>query len=89
MSSAEGVEEMGRTKGVLDRQAGLRTRIIYWLVKRRRGRIHLAMRVRAFDPKLLGLAVRMDAHTASEGLVPLKLKELAQLKVAAMVGCPL
>jgi hypothetical protein len=38
------------------------------------------MRVRAFDPKLLGLAVRMDAHTASEGLVPRKLKELAQLE---------
>jgi hypothetical protein len=27
----------------------------------------------------------MDAHTASEDLVPRKLKELAQLKVAAMV----
>ena len=63
---------MGRTTGVLDQQAGLRTRIIYWLVKQRRGRIHLAMRVRAFDPKLLGLAVRMDAHTASEGLLPRK-----------------
>jgi len=49
---------------------GLRTRIIYWLTKRRRGRIHIATRVRAYNPKLLELAFRMDIHTAARGTVP-------------------
>jgi hypothetical protein len=44
---------------------GLRTGIIYWLTKRRRGRIHLATWVRAYNPKLLELAFRMDIHTAT------------------------
>jgi len=30
----------------------------------------------------------MDFYNASKGKVPGKLKELAQMKVAMMVGCP-
>jgi hypothetical protein len=67
---------------------GLRTRIIYWLTKRRRGRIHLATRVRAYNPKLLELAFRMDIHTAARGTVPAILKQFAQIKVAVLVGLP-
>jgi len=78
---------MNRAIGVSDQQAGLRTRILYWLVKRRWGRISLGNRIRANDPKLLELACRMDVLT-SAGTVPLVLKELAQIKVAVMVGCP-
>jgi len=51
---------MSRGIGVPDREAGLRTRIIYWLVKRRLGRIPLGVRIRARDPKLLELSGRMD-----------------------------
>jgi hypothetical protein len=79
---------MNRATGVQEDEAGLRTRIIYWLVKRRLGRVPLGVRIRARDPKLLELTSKMDLHTASPGSVPLKLKELAQVKVAAMVGCP-
>jgi hypothetical protein len=79
---------MNRAIGISDQEAGLRTRIIYWLVKRRRARIHLGMRLRAHDPKLLELACRMDVHN-SAGKLPLVLKELAQVKVAVMVGYPL
>jgi hypothetical protein len=78
-----------RAIGIPDKEAGLRTRIIYWLVKRRRGRVHLGIRLRAHDPKLLELACRMDVHTASARTVPLVLKELTQIKVAVIVGCPL
>ena len=80
---------MNRAIGVSDKETGLRTRIIYWLAKRRRGWVHLGLRIRAYDPKLLQFAFRMDLHTASTGTVPLVLKELAQIKVAAMVGYPL
>lgn len=83
------VQTMSRTTGAPDNELGFRARMIYWLTKRRRGRIHLATRVRAYDPKLLELAFRMDLHTAAQRTVPAILKQLAQIKVAVMVGCPL
>jgi hypothetical protein len=46
------------------------------------------LRVRALDSKLFRHIVRMDLYAASQGAVPMRLKELAQLKVAMMVGCP-
>jgi hypothetical protein len=46
------------------------------------------MRIRARDPKLLELSGRMDLHLLAPGMASMKLKELAQLKVAMMVGCP-
>lgn len=79
---------MNRATGVPDGEAGLRTKLVYWLVKRRLGRVPLGLRIRARDPKLLVLAGKMDLHIACRGAIPTKLKELAQLKVAAMVGCP-
>ena len=79
---------MTRALGVSDREAGLRTRFIYWLVKRRLGRVSPGVRIRARDPKLLELAARMDIHTATSLRLPANLKELAQIKVAVMVGCP-
>lgn len=79
---------MVRSQGVQDNEAGLITRIILWLAKRRIGRVPLGMRVRARDPKLFRHIVRMDLYAASPGAIPMRLKELAQLKVAMMVGCP-
>ena len=79
---------MLRSQGIQDHEAGLITRIIFWLAKRRLGRVPLGMRVRALDPKLFRHIVRMDLYGASQGTVPTRLKELAQLKVAIMVGCP-
>jgi hypothetical protein len=79
---------MTRSTGVQDNEAGLSTRFIFWLTKKRLKRVPLGTRVRAFDPKLLRHIVRMDLHTAEARLVSGKLKELTQLKVATMVGCP-
>jgi hypothetical protein len=79
---------MSRAKGVQDRQAGLSTRFIFWLTRKYLNRVPVGTRVRALDPKLLKNCVRMDFHTAKAVTVSASLKELAQLKVAAMVGCP-
>ncbi|MGB7845872.1 MAG: hypothetical protein WBL63_09680 [Candidatus Acidiferrum sp.] len=79
---------MPRSRGVQDNQAGLLTRIIFWFAKRRLGHVPLGMRIRAHDPKYFRNAVRMDLYAASHRLVSMHLKELAQLKVAAMIGCP-
>jgi hypothetical protein len=77
-----------RSEGVHDNEAGLLTRIIFWLTKRRIGRVPLGMRVRARDPKLFRNVVRMDLYAVSQRAIRPRLKELAQLKVAMMVGCP-
>jgi len=79
---------MSRIQGVQDKEAGLVTRLIFRMAKRRLGKVPLGLRVRAIDPKLLRMALRMDVHTRDARTVPSGLKELAQLKVAAMVGCP-
>jgi hypothetical protein len=82
-------EDVVRTKGVQDCEAGLFTKFIFWRTKRRYGQVLRSTRIRALDPKLLALAELMGSHTSARGTVPPKLKELVQLKVAAMVGCPL
>jgi hypothetical protein len=46
------------------------------------------MRIRALDPRLLRASVKMGRYTASQRVLPMTIKELAQLKVAMMVGCP-
>jgi hypothetical protein len=79
---------MTRATGVSDREAGFRTHFIYWRIKRRLGRVSLGARIRARDPILLELAAKMDIHTAASLTTPANLKELAQIKVAVMVGCP-
>lgn len=79
---------MSRAQGVQDNEAGLGTRIAFWFVKRHLKRVSTGMRVRALDPKLLRASVRMDFYNASKRAVPMRLKELAQLKAAIMVGCP-
>lgn len=78
---------MSRSPGVQDKDASVRTRIIFWLAKRKMGRVSSGMRIRAFEPRYLNASVRMDTFAAGPGVVPMTLKELAQLKVAMMVGC--
>jgi hypothetical protein len=78
-----------RIHGIPDQEAGLWTKLIFWLVKRRMGHVPLSTRIRAHDRKLLALSERMSRYTASKGALSPKLKELVQLKVAIMVGCPL
>jgi hypothetical protein len=67
---------------------GLVARIVFYFARRRLGRVPLATRIRAFDPKYLRDALRLDLYGIASKTVPMHLKELAQLKVALMVGCP-
>ena len=80
---------MNRTEGVRDQDAGFRVLLIFKPIKRRLGRVPLSARIRACDFELLQLSEKMNAHTARSAAISPKLKEMAQLKVAAMVGCPL
>jgi hypothetical protein len=88
-STADTREDVVRTRGVQDHIAGVFTKFIFWRAKRRYGHVPLSTRIRANDSKLLALAELMSRYTSARGTVPPKLKELVQLKVAVMVGCPL
>jgi hypothetical protein len=77
-----------RARGVQDEEADLRTRVLFRRAERRFGHVPLPARILARDPKLLELSARMNRYAATPGVVSPKLKELAQLKVAMMVGCP-
>jgi hypothetical protein len=88
-SAAYTREDVVRTKGVQDHEAGPFTKFIFWRTKRRYGHVLLSTRIRANDSKLLALAELMSRYTSARGTLLPKLKELVQLKVAAMVGCPL
>jgi len=77
-----------RSKGLQDHEAGFWTKLIFRRVKQRFGHVPLATRIRAFDSQLLKAYERMNAHNASAGVADAKLKQLVQLKVAVMVGCP-
>jgi len=77
----------GRGRGVQDHEAVPSVKVIFRRTKRRYGHVTLPARLRARDPKLLALCEQMSLHTAAPGRIGTKLKELVQLKVAAMVGC--
>ena len=79
---------MDRAAGVQDKQARGTVRSVFAKLKRKLGRVPPGTRVRAIDPQFLRASVEMDFYNASTGKVPGKLKQIAQLKVAMMVGCP-
>ncbi len=79
---------MSRLKAVQDREAGLAYASPFLVARHKLGNVPPGMRVWALYAKLLRNRARMDLLIAAKGDVPMRRKELAQLKLAAMVGCP-
>jgi hypothetical protein len=67
---------------------GLFTRIIYALVKRKVGRVVMPAKIAAHHAKILWGYGQMEQSLLSSQLVDAALKNLAQLRVATLVGCP-
>ena len=67
---------------------GLFTRIIYSMVKRKLGRVVTPVKIVAHHRKLLWGYGQMEQSLLSSHLVDAALKDLAQLRVATLVGCP-
>ena len=67
---------------------GLFTRIIYSMVKRKLGRVVMPVKIVAHHRKLLWGYGQMEQSLLSSNLVDAALKDLAQLRVAMLVGCP-
>ncbi len=83
---------MARIPGAPRNQGGLLRRlfvgIVYSLTQRRLGRVIMPVQVTAHHPKIFWGYILMEQSQASSKLIDPKLKGLAELRVATLVGCP-
>ena len=83
---------MARIPGAPRNQGGLFRRlfvgIVYSLTQRRLGRLIMPVQVTAHHPKIFWGYIQMEQSQASSKLIDPKLKGLAELRVATLVGCP-
>ena len=83
---------MARIRGALRNQGGLIRRlfvgIVYSLTRRRLGRVIMPIHVTAHHPRIFWGYLQMEQSQMGAKLVNHKLKGLAELRVATLVGCP-
>jgi hypothetical protein len=83
---------MARILGAARNQGGLIRRLfvgaVYSLTRRRIGRVVMPVQVTAHHPTILWGYGQMEQSQLSSKLVDPKLKGLAELRVATLVGCP-
>jgi hypothetical protein len=77
-----------RIEGISDARAGIMVRLAYWFSKRMVGKVAEPLRVTAHHPGILRAYGSFEFWLGRASSAPPKLKALAQLKVAALVGCP-
>jgi len=78
---------MARIEGVSDAEAGLVTRGVYLGSKRMVGRVPEPLRIMAHSRPVMWADVIFELALARAHAVPARLKGLASIKVAALVGC--
>lgn len=79
---------MPRISGVEAKQGPWHVRVIYWFARRALGQVPAGMKILALYPPLLRQFVRMNVLQHKNGALPTRLKRLAMLKTALLVGCP-
>lgn len=79
---------MSRIEGLPPNKAGIYARFMYWMVKRKLGRMLEPISVTAHHPRLLRAMGAMEMGQAAAKSVNAQLKTLASIKVAMMIGCP-
>ena len=62
--------------------------LVYFLTRRRLGRVIMPVQVNAHHGKLFWGYLQMEQSQMGSKLVDAKLKGLAELRVATLVGCP-
>ena len=78
---------MARIDGISDAEAGLVTRGMYLGAKRLAGRVPDPLRLMAHSKPVLFAAGLFELAIGRAHAVPTRLKTLASIKVAALVGC--
>ena len=83
---------MARISGASANQGGvfrcLFVGIVYSLTRRKVGRVVMPVQVTAHHPTILWGYGQMEQSQLSSKLVSAKLKGLAELRTATLVGCP-
>jgi hypothetical protein len=83
---------MARIPGAPSNQGGLLRRFfvtrVYSRVRRRLGRVVMPVQVTAHHDKIFRGYLQMEWSQMASKLVDQKLKGLAELRVATLVGCP-
>jgi 4-carboxymuconolactone decarboxylase len=81
-------------KGVEPAEAGWFTRLVYWFVRRKFGkltgknRLIEPVKITAHYPRLLRAIGQMEGGLEAARSVPAELKYLASLQAAKLIGCP-
>jgi hypothetical protein len=83
---------MARILGAPANQGGPLRRLfvglVYALTRRRLGRVIMPVQVTAHHPKIFWGYLQMEQSQMGSKLIDQKLKGLAELRVATLVGCP-
>lgn len=79
---------MERGTGLQDNEAGWIARLVFRALRKRMGRVPRAKRLLARHTPTLLAATGLDSICASAKTIAPDLKELVQIKVAVLVGCP-
>lgn len=83
---------MARVPGAPANQGGpirrLFVTLVYRLTRRRLGRVIMPIQVTAHHPKIFWGYLQMEQSQMGARLIDAKLKGLAELRVATLVGCP-
>ena len=74
--------------GVTPARAGWVAKLIYRGINKRIGRVPKGKTLQAYDTGMLVASTWMDAVCAKAWTIPPALKDLAQMKLASLVGCP-
>lgn len=79
---------MARIAGVPPKKANLEARAVYWMAKRRLGKVPEPITVTAHHPWILRGCGAFELALERCRRVEAKLKALASIKVATLIGCP-
>lgn len=78
---------MSRIQGV-EKPRGLYQRLLFWLVKRRFGKIMTPLRVMCLHPQVLAANASLEQKLEKADSLPRSLKGLVEQRVAQLIGCP-
>ena len=78
---------MARIEGVSDAQAGLGTRFLFQGAKRIAGQVPEPLRIMAHSKPIMWADGLFEVALARAHSVPPRLKALAGIKAAALIGC--
>lgn len=79
---------MARIEGIPKRKAGPLLRFAYWMSKRKTGKVVEPLMIKAHRRLLMNADGFYELALERSNRVDLRLKKLASVKAASIVGCP-